>query len=240
MNYVLDSHTHTIASGHAYNTLNEMMAAAADKDLELLAITDHAPALPGAPHLFYYTNARVIDRDYYYEKYGRKTRLLFGTEVNILPDGTVDLRDSTLSHLDIVIASMHLPCINPGSESENTAHCISALENPHIHILGHPDDGRYPVDMEALVQCAKEHGKILELNNHSLSPASHRPGALENDTRMLNLCRQYSQPIVVGSDAHTESRVGSHAEAYALIEEVAFPEELVLNTSVDRFLSYLN
>lgn len=65
MNYVLDTHTHTIASGHAYNTMTEMMQAAVDKDLELLCITDHAPEMPGGPHLFYFSNSDMIDREYY-------------------------------------------------------------------------------------------------------------------------------------------------------------------------------
>lgn len=87
MNYVLDTHTHTIASGHAYNTMTEMMQAAVDKDLELLCITDHAPEMPGGPHLFYFSNSDMIDREYYQKKFGGKTKFLFGSELNILEDG---------------------------------------------------------------------------------------------------------------------------------------------------------
>lgn len=239
MKYVLDTHTHTISSGHAYNSLNEMMAAAADRGLSLLAITDHAPNIPGAACECYFDNAQIIDREYYYEKYGKKTRLLFGVELNILKGGKLDLEDHTIKSLDIAIASMHPVCIEPGTLEENTHDYIEVLKNPYVHIIGHPDDGNYPIDRKKFVLAAKEYGKILELNNNSLSPNGPRRNALENDIEMLKLCKEYNQPIVVGSDAHVESRVGNHEEAYKLLQSLDFPEELVINTSVDKLMAYL-
>ncbi len=239
MEYVLDTHTHTIASGHAYNSISEMMAAAADKGLSLVAITDHAPDMPGSTYKGYFDNARMIDRDYYYKKYGEKTKLLFGVELNILKGGKVDLGKQTLKSLDINIASMHPPCIEPGTLEENTHDYIEVLKNPYVNIIGHPDDGRYPINRKELVLAAKKYGKLLELNNHSLSPESSRPNALENDIEMLKLCKEYNQPIVVGSDAHFESLVGNHSEAYDLLESLDFPEKLVINTSVERLMAYL-
>ena len=63
MNYLLDSHTHTVASGHAYSTVLEMARAAAEKGLELLCITDHAPGMEGTTCRDYFANSRVIDRE---------------------------------------------------------------------------------------------------------------------------------------------------------------------------------
>lgn len=83
---VMDLHTHTVASGHAYCTLREMAKAASDKGLELLGITEHAPKMPGTCHKFYFQNIKVVPR----EMYG--IQLLLGSEVNILDAaGTVDL-----------------------------------------------------------------------------------------------------------------------------------------------------
>ena len=62
MQYVLDTHTHTIASGHAYSTISEMAQAAADKGLELLAITEHAPMMPGSCQQIYFSNLVVVPR----------------------------------------------------------------------------------------------------------------------------------------------------------------------------------
>ena len=107
---VMDLHTHTVASGHAYCTLREMAKAASDKGLELLGITEHAPKMPGTCHKFYFQNIKVVPR----EMYG--IQLLLGSEVNILDAaGTVDLAQKTLEKLDVVIASLHVPCIKPGS-----------------------------------------------------------------------------------------------------------------------------
>ena len=75
---VMDLHTHTVASGHAYCTLREMARAASDKGLELLGITEHAPKMPGTCHKFYFQNIKVVPR----EMYG--IQLLLGSEVNIL------------------------------------------------------------------------------------------------------------------------------------------------------------
>lgn len=240
MKDVLDTHTHTIVSGHAYNTMTEMMQAAAEKKLELLAITDHAPAMPGSTHPYYFSNSDMIDREYYQEKFGGFTRYLIGVELNILPGGEIDLSQKDLSKMDVAIASIHPPCY-PGCDiDENTRVCLRIMENPCINIIGHPDDGRFPVHMEALVEGTKKYGKVLELNNHSLDPRTMRQNAREIDLRMLQLCKEYGQPIVVNSDAHTVTEIGNHAAAYQLLSETEFPEELVLNTSASRFLSFTN
>lgn len=84
MRVEIDTHTHTLASGHAYNTINEMAKTAADKGLKGLAITEHAPQMPGTCHLFYFQNLRVVPR----KRYG--IELLLGTELNIMnEDGEV-------------------------------------------------------------------------------------------------------------------------------------------------------
>lgn len=232
---VLDLHTHTIASGHAYCSLREMAKAAADKGLELLGITDHAPKMPGSSHNFYFHNLKAVPR----ELYG--IRLLLGSEVNILdPSGAVDLEEKELCGMDVVIASLHLPCCAPGTRLENTQAYLNAMKNPYVNIIGHPDDGRYEIDYRALVQGAKEYGKVLELNNHSLEPNCFRQGARENDTEILKLCMEYRVPVVMGSDAHFDTLIAGFDCARELLTELNFPEELVLNRSVEAVLPYVN
>lgn len=232
---VLDLHTHTVASGHAYCTLREMAKAAADKGLEVLGITEHAPKMPGTCHKFYFENLKVVSR----EMYG--IQLLLGSEVNILdPEGNIDLAPKTLARMDVVIASLHTPCIEPASKLENTQAYLNVMKNPYVNIIGHPDDGRYEIDYEALVQGAKEYGKVLELNNHSLNPECTRANAVENDTVMLNLCKKYQVPIVMDSDSHFDLLIGEFDRARALLTELDFPEELVLNRSADAIRGYVN
>ena len=224
---IMDTHTHTLASGHAYSTIRENAETAARKGLELLAITEHAPRMSGSCQLIYFQNLKVVDRHAY------DVELLLGAELNILDErGTVDLPERTLSQLDIAIASLHTPCITPGSREYNTQACLNAMKNPWVHILGHPDDPRYPVDYRALVQGAKEYHVMLELNENSLRPGGSRKNTRPQDEEMLRLCMEYRVPIVMGSDAHVDTDVGRHELAHALLEELNFPDELVVNRSV--------
>ena len=103
---ILDTHTHTVASGHAYSTIRENAKAAGEKGLELLAITEHGPAMPGSCQAIYFQNLRVVDRHAY------EAELLMGVELNILDSqGRVDLEERTLRKMDIAIASLHIPAL---------------------------------------------------------------------------------------------------------------------------------
>ena len=224
--YTVDTHTHTIASGHAYNTILEMAKAAADKGIKILGITDHSKAMPEASGDFYFMNLKSMDR----EAYG--VELLLGVELNIIDyNGKVDLPLRYIKEMDIVIASLHTPCIKPGTKEENTNALIKCCENPYIDIIGHPDDGNYDIDMEQLVLAAKRTGTLLELNNNSIV---FRMNARENDKKMLILCKEHNVPIVIGSDAHAVGKVGEKSNALELVEEVDFPEELIMNYYPDK------
>lgn len=233
--YTLDLHTHTYASGHAYNTLNEMARAAKEKGLELLGITDHAPAMTGSASIPHFLNLKVVRR----EKYGLP--LMLGTEANIIDhEGALDLPDHLLAEMDVVIASLHIGCINPGTREQNTNAYIGAIENTHVDIIGHPDDTRYEIDYEAMVRAAKQNGTLIELNNSSLAPTSFRKNAREADLVILKLCKQYHVPIIVGSDAHTEEDILNFQYADALLQELDFPLKLIANTSVEKLHGFLS
>lgn len=230
--YVVDTHTHTLASGHAYNTILEMAKSASEKGIKLLGITDHAKRMPESCGDFYFMNLKVMDR----EVYG--IELLLGVELNILDyNGKIDLSEGILREMDIVIASLHQPCIKPGTVEENTRALIKCCENPLINIIGHPDDGNYPVNMRELVKAAKETGTLLELNDNSLK---FRLDARENDKEMLSICKEEGVPVIIGSDAHAIGRIGAHADAMSVVEEIDFPREQILNYYPDRLKAYVN
>jgi len=235
MKDVLDVHTHTVSSGHAYNTIWEMAKGAADKGLELLGITDHAPKMPGSCHEFHFLNLKVVPREI------NGIAVMLGAELNILDyDGNVDLPESYLKQMDLTIASLHQPCISPGTAGQNTQAYIKAMENPYINIIGHPDDGRYEIYYEDLVRAAKEHGVLLEINNNSLNPRGFRKNAVENDREILKLCKKYEVPVIMGSDAHVVTDIGRHERVEALLLETEFPEELVVNRSTEELMKYIN
>lgn len=235
MRDILDVHTHTIASGHAYNTMMEMIHEAQERGLEVYGITEHAPKMPGTCQDFYFHNLKVVER-----RHG-DLELLLGAELNILDEkGTVDLAEPHLGRMDVTIASLHTPCIRPGSREWNTQCLIEAMKNPHINIIGHPDDGRYPLDYEAVVQAAKEYHTLLEINNNSLHPRCTRENARENDLEILKLCRKYRVPVILGSDAHYYKDILNHEFTFPLLEETGFPEELVVNTDKKKLYAYIN
>lgn len=234
MEYVLDMHTHTVASGHAYSTMREMARAAGERGLELLGITDHAMAMPWTCGDFYFQNLRMVER------HMEGIDLLLGTEANIVDSqGSLDMAEKLLAQMDVVIASMHVPCLKPGTMEENTAAYLKVMENPYVNIIGHPDDARFPVDFETLVKGAKRHKKLLEVNNNSLDSRCTRKNGWENCKIMLTYCMEYEAPVIVNSDAHVDQLVGRHKEAYSLMEEMHFPEDLVVNTSVEKLKKYL-
>ena len=139
--YTIDTHTHTLVSGHAYNTIDEMAAYAFQTGVTHLAITDHAPKMPGSAGILYFSNMKIIPR----VKNG--VRIYMGCEANIMDyEGSIDLKEYGLKGCDVVIASLHIPCIKPGDIGQNTKALIKAMENPYVNIIGHPDDSRYPVD----------------------------------------------------------------------------------------------
>jgi len=234
MALLFDLHTHTLASGHAYSTIDEMAKTAAEKGLNLLGITEHAPEMPGTCGIFYFQNLKVIPR----KKFG--IDLMFGSELNIIDyQGNVDMDIDSMKNLDITVASLHTPCIAPGTMKDNTSAVIGAIKNPYINIIGHPDDGRYPLDYEAVVQASKEYHTFLEVNNASLNPNGFRLNTRENDMTMLKLCKKYRVPIVISSDSHIADDVGVFTYASEVIRDVKFPEELIVNTDISLLLKSL-
>ncbi|MDO4439964.1 MAG: phosphatase [Eubacteriales bacterium] len=236
MRLIADTHAHTIASGHAYSTLREMAYAASQNGLEVLSLTEHAPEMPGSCQEIYFRNLSVIPR----EMYGVK--LLLGSELNIMnPEGELDLSEAICKNLDLVIASIHSPCYGFGhSVKENTNAYVEVMKKPYVDIIGHPDDGRFPIDYEVLVRTAKETKTLLEINNSSLRPGGFRKNTRENVLQMLELCKQYEVSVTTGSDAHIDVDAGNFEYVKEVLEYCKFPEELVVSTEFNKLKGFLN
>ena len=235
MKIELDVHTHTIASGHAFSTLQEMVQAASEKGLKLLGITEHAPGIPGSCSPIYFRNFYVVPR----RMYG--VDLLLGAEINILDcEGNIDMDEFYLNLLDLRIAGIHSLCYAGGTPEENTHGMVQAIANPYIHIISHPGDGTAKLNFEPIVLAAKEHHTLLEINNSSLRPCRKKMDARDNNLEILRLCKRYEVPVILGSDAHISFDIATYDYALQLVGETEFPEELIMNTSVEKFKTYLN
>ncbi|MCB9017190.1 MAG: phosphatase [Prevotellaceae bacterium] len=228
MKTLLDLHTHTLVSGHAYSTIQEMAAAASEKGLKILGLTEHGPAMPGSCHPMYFRNFGVIPRVMY------GVELLLGAELNIMDvAGTLDMEQTDIDRLDIRIAGIHCKCFKKGTIEENTTGLVNVIKNKEIDIISHPADGTADLLFEPVVLASKEYGTLLELNNSSLRPDRKKEKAHDNNVEMLRLCKKYEVPIIIGSDAHISFDVACHDLALKLVEKVGFPEKLILNDKVD-------
>jgi putative hydrolase len=221
---------HTVASGHAFSTVTEYAAQARERGLKLIAITDHGPAMPGGTHEFYFSTLRMLP------SHINGVEILRGVELNIMDErGGLDLPESILKKMDIRIASLHLPCFPPASCEKNTQAVVNAIAHPLVQVIGHPCDPRYPLDIDAVVSAARDHNKVLELNNASFDPETPRRGGEAMTAEMLSFCEKYGVPIIVNSDAHIHYDVGVLNRADTFWREQGFPERLVLNWSLDGF-----
>lgn len=232
--YKADLHTHTVSSGHAYSTVTENARVAYEKGLEVIAMTDHAPAMPGSCGQLHFFNIRVVP------KVIEGVRVLRGAELNILnSDGDIDLPEVAISRLDIVIASLHTPCIAPMDEEETTLTLINTIKKPFVNIIGHPGDPRYPFDIKRVVSCARDNNTLLEINNSSFSPYNTRKGGEKTVLEMMKECKKQALPIAMGSDAHYCADVGNFQYLIPLIDEINFPRELIINTNTEDLFKFL-
>ena len=230
----LDVHTHTVASGHAYSSLQEMAQAAADKGLKILGITEHGPGIPGTCDPIYFRNMHCVPRQLY------GIRLMLGAELNILnTNGDICLDGEHWRMLDLRIAGIHSLCWEGGTMEENTEGVVKAMRNPFMQIISHPGDGTAELDFERLMQVSKETHTLLEINNHSLAPIRHKEVARPNNLTLLRLAKKYDTPIILGSDAHFSTMIAQYDNVMPLLKEVDFPDELIINYDVERFLNYL-
>ena len=228
MRFIADTHIHSIASNHAYSTVMENIAVAKQRGLLYMAMTEHAPTMPDAPHIWHIVNQWEVPSVY------EGLNILHGAEVNILDkDGSLDLSKEILSGLEWVIASMHRACFAPSTEECHTQTWLNVAKNPHVDVIGHSGDQNYAFDHEKVIRAFKEYGKIVEINNSSLHGG--RLGADKNCADIARLCKKLEVPVVVNSDSHFAGNIGLFPHAEKMLTEIGFPEKLVINANIDTF-----
>ena len=232
-----DFHVHTIFSGHAFSTLQEVITAARERGLEYLAITDHGPARPDGPKLDYFKNLNRQDT----LRQLPDIRVLVGVEANIINTwGDLDMPVKLLNELDIVLAGFHNSTGYGGSSvSENTGALIKAIERNRITVITHVGDPRfpYPVDVEESVAAAVEHGVLVEINQSAL----HRWRAenVAHYERVLAVLQKYRAPILMSSDSHISYSVGVVSECERFLAEHGVDPMTTVNYSEEMIRKYM-
>jgi len=231
MRLEVDTHTHTVLSGHAHSTLMENAAAAAKAGLLGMVMSDHGPAIPAAPPDF------NIGTFAYLPHTIDGVKIYHGIEANVMDyEGNIDIREKYLNRLEYVIAGMHEVIIRSGGKAKDTGALLGALENKYVDIIAHPDNPSYDIDYEALVKKAASENKLLEVNDHSFE---YRHGSVKNAKTFIKLCKRHDVRVAVASDAHSAWGVGLHATAIEVLDELDFPQELIVNATMARFDAYL-
>ena len=227
-----DFHVHTVASGHAYSTINEIAAEAASRELRLIGMTDHGPTLPGGPHLYHFKAMRFIPRHIC------GVRILRGVEANIRGDGILDLEDQLLTDLELVLAGFHPGCGYSGHDrKDHTRAVMNVMDKPQVHVICHPGNPEFPLDYQAIAQHAAATGTALEINNSSF--AVSRAGSTDNCRLLARYCAEYGAPVALGSDAHIAQGVGELDQALAEAREAGIRDEQIVNLSLDSTLAFL-
>jgi DNA polymerase (family X) len=193
-----DLHAHTKATD-GKNSLREMALAARALGLEYLAITEHSRRVAMAHGLDPQRLARQIDEIDRLNDELTGITLLKGIEVDILEDGSLDLPESILSKLDLVVGAVHSR-FNL-ARARQTERILAAMDSPYFTILAHPSgrliDARepYDVDMLKIVRKAKARGVALELNAH--------PDRLDLTDTSCRMAKEEGVLVAISSDAHT-------------------------------------
>jgi len=193
-----DLHAHTKATdGHA--TLEEMAKAAKDHGYDYLAITDHSRKVAMAHGLDAKRLAKQIKEIDHLNDNLKGMVLLKGIEVDILKDGSLDLSDDILKELDLVVCSVHYH--RELSKEKMTERVLRAMDNPYFNIFAHPT-GRlinerdpYEIDLEKIMEGAKERGCFLEINSY--------PDRLDLSDSHAKMAKDMGLKLAISTDAHS-------------------------------------
>ncbi|MEK5077586.1 DNA polymerase/3'-5' exonuclease PolX [Solibacillus sp. FSL W7-1436] len=232
---VSDLHMHTTWSDGAHS-VSEMGQALMDIGYSHAVITDHSQYLKVANGL---TPERLEQQKldiYAFNEANPSFRLYRGTEMDILPDGTLDFGDDVLKELDFVIASIHSSFTQ--SQDKIMARLKTAVENPYVHMIAHPTGrivgqrGGYDPDVPLLIEWAAENGKILELNAN--------PYRLDLSIEYLMLAMEKNVPIAINTDAHAIDQLRFMDIGVKYAQKAWLKKDLIVNTwSKEKFEAFI-
>jgi DNA polymerase (family 10) len=220
-----DLHCHTtISDGH--NTLEEMAEAARARGYAYLALTDHSASHGFGNHVSAKRLRERIEEVRAFNSGRRGFRLLAGSEVNVLPDGSLDYADDLLAELDWSVASVHTSFTI--SQRAMTERVIAAIEHPLVDCIGHLSGrliGRrdpYEIDVERVVEAAVRTGTMLEINGN--------PNLRDLSERHARLAAEAGALICVNTDAHRVATLNNMIYGIATARRAWLTPEQVANT----------
>ncbi len=220
-----DLHMHTVETD-GRNTIEEMAEAAKAKGYKYMAITDHSKNLAFANGLDDKRAVEHIQRIRAANEQIEGITIFAGVEVDILADGSLDLSDSVLEQMDIVIASVHSHFNQ--STAEMTDRLLKAISSPNTCLIGHPT-GRlllrrdaYGFDLDTILRAAAQHRVAMELNAY--------PDRLDLCDRHLRRAKEIGVKIIINTDSHHTSHLDKIRFGVLQARRAWLTKDDVLNT----------
>ena len=215
----------------------EMARAAAKRGMKVIAFTDHSVSLGVTGGLSMEDHKKqAAEIKKIQKQLGDSILVLHATEVEIKADGTLDYPDEFLASLDLVLASLHTSLRQP--REKVTQRVINAIRNPHVDIIGHPTGRLIPdregadLDMEAVLQAAKETGVAMEINAH--------PARLDLNDIHARRAKELGIPISLNTDSHSEEDMDLLFYGVATARRAWLSKNDVINCwSTDKLLKWL-
>ena len=230
-----DLHVHSTFSD-GISSIEEIVNKAIELGYEYIAITDHSKSLKIARGL---DEGRLREQLEHIKNLNQKVkgiRILTGMEVDILPDGSLDMNDDILKELDVVIASIH-----SGFKQDQktlTSRIVNACHNPYVKIIAHPTGrliGRraaYDVDMDKVMEAAAETGTVLEINSS--------PDRLDLNDVHVKRAAEMGIKIAIDTDAHSTEALSDMRYGVWVARRGWLAAENIINTfSLDKLLKFL-
>ncbi len=224
----IDLHVHTIASGHAYNTILEYINQAKKNRMKIIGFSDHGPIL----------DETVVSRIYFWElqripKIVDGIRILKGVEANINSRGGIDLLERDVKDLDYIMAGVHKGAdFKERGVKKNTESVINAIKSGRINILSHPFKmSSYETDIAAVAEAACENNVLLEVNIAYLSDKwiKIHPEILTGLEKMIKIVKKHKQKVIVGSDAHSIWELGDDSPLKKIKKQVGLTDDMIIN-----------
>lgn len=234
MNIIADLHTHTLVSNHAFNTITEMTAQAKKLGLFAMAVTDHGPSMPDAPHPWYFYNLMTLPHCV------EGVWLLKGTEANVHDRaGTLDFTMAELAQFafDWLIVSIHPNTLHEDLTFETATELwLNVAKNPYVDMIGHSESRFYEYDYETVTKAFTQQNKVVEMNANS---AVCRPGNEDQMRRLALACKKNKTKIAINSDAHSIYHLAQVNSVLPMLQEIDFPQEQIINLTQENFKAHL-
>ncbi len=233
MNNLVDLHTHSLFSRHAYSSVTENIEEALNRGLLFYGISDHqTDRMSFGADKEVFLNLGVIPSEF------NGMHILKGVEMNV-GEYFKDWIKFYSKRVEYAIGSIHTYDHGTShTKEENTNFYLEAIKEPLVKILGHIDDGTHPSDYDVVIRSCKENNTLVELNNSSLKPDGCRLNSYENLKKIITICKEIKCPVIMNSDAHIKYDIGSVDRVYELAKELNLDDDLIANINIDIIKEY--